>query len=247
MYRLPPLTDGRIIRRYKRFLADVQLTDGSVVTAHCPNTGAMTTCWATGAPVQLSYSDNPKRKLAWTLERVDMGQGWIGVNTARVNHIITAAIRGAQVASLTGYEQLQTEPIFEAPGYPRSRFDVLLSGGVQPDAFIEIKNTTLISGDGIAFPDAVTERGRKHLGLLTEAVKRGFRGVMLYALNRPEGRYFEPAWNVDPEYGYALQRAVANGVEVLLVRLKHVTQAVAVAGSMAYPSSRGASATWRSS
>ena len=235
----------------------MQLEDGSIVTAHCPNTGAMTTCWATGAPVQLSHSDNPTRKLKWTLERVDMGRGWIGVNTARVNHIIAAAIQSANIETLAGYDQLQMEPSFEAPGYPRSRLDILLSNGVQPDAFIEIKNTTLIDEDGIVFPDAITERGRKHLQLLAEAVKLGFRAVILYALNRPEGKYFEPAWKVDPDYGYALQGAVANGVEVLLVRLRHAGQAVEVAGSMAYsitprnsvilPSSRGAPATRRSS
>ena len=233
MYRLPPLTDGRIVKRYKRFLADVQLEDGSIVTAHCPNTGAMTTCWAPGVPVQLSYSDNPRRKLAWTLERVDMGRGWIGVNTARVNHIIAAAIRGAHVEALAGYDELYTEPSFEAPGYPRSRFDILLRSGTQPDVYVEIKNTTLLTGDGIAFPDAVTKRGYKHLELLTEAVKLGFRGVILYALNRPEGRYFEPAWDIDPEYGHALQRASANGVEILLVRLRHLLQEVEVAGTLA--------------
>ena len=188
-------------------------------------------CWKPGAPVQLSRSDNPNRKLAWTLERVDMGQGWIGVNTNRVNHIIAQAIENKAIDGLGGYSRLKREPAFSAAGHPGSRFDMLLSGGNRPDAYIEVKNTTLVSGDGIVFPDAVTERGRKHLLLLEEAVKLGFRGIMLYALNRPEGKYFGPAWNIDPEYGHTLERVARNGVEVLVVRLKHVDQVVKVAGS----------------
>jgi len=170
VYTLPPLTDGIILDRYKRFLADIELHDGRKVTAHCPNTGAMSTCWQPGAPVQLSYSDNPRRKLAWTLERVDMGRGWIGVNTARVNHMISAAITGGHILQLGGYDRIRAEPAFHVPGYPKSRFDILLSGDGRRDAYVEIKNTTLICGDVISFPDAVTERGRKHLELLAEAV-----------------------------------------------------------------------------
>ena len=108
----------------------------------------------------------------------------------------------------------------------------MLSEGVRPDAYVEIKNTTLLAGDTIMFPDAVTERGRKHLELLGEAVKMGFRGVILYALNRPEGRHFEPAYGIDPEYGDALQRVVDGGVEILLVRLKHLPRGIAIAGSV---------------
>ncbi|MES9956115.1 MAG: sugar fermentation stimulation protein SfsA, partial [Sedimenticola sp.] len=112
---LPPLTRGRIIKRYKRFLADVVLDDGSQVTAHCPNTGSMRGCWEPDAPVQLSHSDNPKRKLAWTLERVDMGKGWVGVNTARTNAVVAEAVIEGKVPSLAGYEQLKREVKFEVP------------------------------------------------------------------------------------------------------------------------------------
>lgn len=232
MYLLPPLTNGKIIRRYKRFFTDVELEDGRQVIAHCPNTGAMTTCWAPGAAVQVSFSDNPKRKLPWTLERVDMGRGWIGVNTGRANGIIAAAIKARKIPQLDGYQQIQGEPSFEISSYPKSRFDLLLTQGERAaDAYVEIKNTTLLTGNKIMFPDAVTERGRKHLELLGEAVKMGFRGVILYALNRPEGSYFEPAWDIDPEYGCTLQRVVENGVEILVVRLKHLAQGVVVTGS----------------
>ena len=234
MYRLPPLTDGKIIKRYKRFLADVQLNDGRTITAHCPNTGSMKACWKPGAPVQLSHSDNPNRKLAWTLERVDMGRGWVGVNTGRVNHIIAAAIRSHRIPQLAGYEQMQKEPAFNIDGHPKSRFDFLLADGIAPNAYVEVKNTTLLADKAILFPDAVTDRGRKHLELLREAVKLGFRGVIVYALNRPEGEYFEPAWDVDPEYGHTLEQVVADGVEVLVVRLKHLANGVTVRGTIRY-------------
>lgn len=234
VYRLPPLTDGTIIRRYKRFLADVRLADGRMVTAHCANTGSMTGCWKPAAPVQLSHSDNPRRKLPWTLERVDMGRGWIGVNTARVNDIIAAAIAGGHIPALEGYARIQREPAFNLRGYPPSRLDVRLSGAGVPDAYVEVKNTTLVDGPAIRFPDAITERGRKHLELLRHAVRRGHRAVIVFALNRPEGEYFEPAWDIDPDYGHTLERAVRGGVEVLAVRLNHVTGGVAIAGSVLY-------------
>jgi len=235
MYKLPPLTDGTILKRYKRFLADIELSDGRTVTAHCPNTGAMTTCWEPGAPAQLSHSDNPKRKLPWTLERVNMGRGWIGVNTSRVNHIVASAIAGGYISQLGGYSQMQREPVFKVPGYPNSRFDILLSDGPDHDAYVEVKNTTLVHGEVISFPDAVTERGRKHLELLAEAIKLGFRGVIVYALNRPEGRYFEPAQEIDPKYAQTLERVANLGVEIVIARLRHVHDGVTVSGSTSPP------------
>jgi len=231
---LPPLTDGRIIKRYKRFLADIRLDDGRLITAHCPNTGSMATCWEPGAPVQISYSDNPKRKLCWTLERVDMGRGWVGVHTGRVNHVIAAGISNGQIPCLGSGAQVRREPAFEADGFPRSRFDLLLTDhGAQP-TYVEIKNTTLLSADTVRFPDAVTERGRKHLELLRMAVARGCRGVIVFAINRPEGRFFEPAWDIDPEYAHTLEAAAARGVEVLAVRLRHDAQSIEVAGYARY-------------
>ncbi len=234
---LPPLTNGRIVRRYKRFLADVVLDSGEQVTAHCPNTGAMTSCWRPGAPVQLSYSDNPKRKLAWTLERVDMGRGWVGVHTGRVNRVIAQAIQEHRIGPLAGYRELRYEPRFNIKGHPATRFDLLLSAPERADVYVEIKNTTLLVDDTIQFPDAVTERGRKHLQLLTKAVQRGHRGVMVYAVNRPEGEYFEPAADIDPLYARALLRAVTKGVEVFAVRLCHREQSIEVCAWAKYVNS----------
>ncbi|MES9963316.1 MAG: DNA/RNA nuclease SfsA [Candidatus Sedimenticola sp. 20ELBAFRAG] len=218
---LPPLTDGRILNRYKRFLADIELQDGSVVTAHCPNTGSMTGCWEPGAPVQISYSDNPKRKLAWTLERVDMGQGWVGVNTSRTNAVVAEAITEGRVPCLGSYAGLKREVKFEAPGHPSSRIDLMLRDGEEADALVEVKSVTLWDGERLRFPDAVSERATKHLRVLQHAVKSGYRGVILFALNRPEGDRFSPAGTIDPVYAATLEEVMACGVEAYALRIRH--------------------------
>jgi len=217
---LPPLHGGHILRRYKRFLADVVLDDGRAVVAHCPNTGAMTGCWAPGAPVQLSHSDNPRRKLAWTLERVDMGAGWVGVNTHRVNPVVAEAVAAGLIPGLLGYQQIRREVSF-THATQRSRVDLLLSAGVQPDALVEVKCVTLLDGPAMRFPDAVTVRGLKHLDGLHHAVQQGQRGVMLFAINRSEGDYFSVAQDVDPAYAQRLVEVVNAGVEVMAWRIHH--------------------------
>lgn len=218
---LPALTAGRILRRYKRFLADVELDDGRVVTAHCPNTGSMKGCWEAGAPVEISFSDNPRRKLAWTLERVDMGGGWIGVNTARTNGVVAEAVAQGRVPALDGYLKQQREVVYDAPGHPRSRLDLMLSGGSQPPALVEIKNVTLFDGERLRFPDAVSARALKHLNTLQAAVDQGMRGVILFALNRPEGHCFSPAGEIDPAYAKRLKQVAVSGVEAMALRIRH--------------------------
>jgi sugar fermentation stimulation protein A len=219
--QLPPLTRGRIIRRYKRFLADIELASGEVVTAHCPNTGSMQGCWEPGAPVELSYSDNPKRKLAWTLERVDMGQGWIGVNTARPNAVVAEAIMEGRVESLAGYSSLRREVKYDVAGLHSSRIDLKLEGGDRPDGLVEVKNVTLWDGAALSFPDAVSERALKHLNVLHKAVEHGLRGVIVFALNRPEGEYFTPASHIDPAYASRLEEVLSQGVEGVALRIRH--------------------------
>ncbi len=221
---LPPLVKGRILKRYKRFLADVELEDGSAVTAHCPNTGSMKTCWEPGAAVEVSHSDNPRRKLAWTLERVDMGEGWIGVHTGRTNAVVSEAVQRGRIPGLSGYSELRREVTLEWPGIPRSRLDLQLLGGNRPDVYVEVKNVTLLEGDRLMFPDAVTTRGRRHLDILVEACRRGFRGVIVYALNRPEGRCFSPAEGIDPDYAKRLREVAGQGVEPLAVRIVHTDE-----------------------
>jgi sugar fermentation stimulation protein A len=230
--QLPPLTNGQIIKRYKRFLADVELTDGQIVTVHCPNTGSMSGCWEPGAAVQISHSDNPRRKLSWTLERVDMGQGWIGVHTGRTNPVVEEMLREGLLSSLSGYPTIRREVPYESHG-ERSRFDFLLQGDGKRDVWIEVKNVTLWQGDGLCFPDAVTLRGRKHLQQLAQVCAEGHRGVMVYALNRPEGGYFYPADQIDPEYGQTLRRVVAeSAVEIVALRIEHSEEAMTVTGEV---------------
>lgn len=192
-----------------------------MVTAHVPNTGSMAGCWTPGAPVQLSLSDNPRRKLAWTLERVDMGGGWIGVNTARPNAVLAEAIAADRIPGLDGYGSLRREVRFSADGLPVGRLDLSLTDGRAADALVEIKNVTLLEDDQLRFPDAQSERGRKHLDLLSAAVGQGLRGVILFALNRPEGCAFAPAWAIDAAYGERLLQVHAMGVEAMAVRLRH--------------------------
>lgn len=230
--QLPPLFDGKIQTRYKRFLADVLLDDGRLVTAHCPNTGSMRGCWEPDARVQLSHSDNPRRKLAWTLERVDMGQGWIGVHTGRTNPVVEEAVRSGAIESLRGYDSVLREVTYAPEGEKRARFDLYLSQGQKPDAWVEVKNVTLWQGEFLAFPDAVTERGRKHLELLSKACREGYRGVMVYALNRPEGDKFRPADEIDPGYGETLRQVVEQGVEVVALRIDHGLQSMQATGEV---------------
>lgn len=204
----------------------MELPDGQIVVAHCPNTGTMATCWAPGARVQLSHSANPARKLPWTLERVDMGGGWIGVNTARPNQVIAEAIAAGHIAPLVGYGHLRRELPYAPPGLPRGRIDIGLSAGTRPDALVEVKNVTLLDQGALRFPDAVSERGRRHLDLLLAAVRSGLRGVILFAANRAEGERVGPAWSVDPAYARRLLEVVAAGVEALAVRLVHAADGI---------------------
>jgi sugar fermentation stimulation protein A len=223
---LPPLVTGRIVNRYKRFLADVELESGRLVTAHCANTGSMRGCWEPGAPVQLSHSDDPRRKLNWTLERVDMGGGWIGVNTARVNAIVAEGIRANRLPMLAGYRSIRREPSFTVTGMPRSRFDLALEDGDRAPCMVEIKNATLLRHGVIQFPDSVTRRGLKHLELLAAALDLGVRSCMVFALNRSESRVFNPAFDIDPDYSRRLIEVAASGVEVIIVRLEHLDQRI---------------------
>jgi sugar fermentation stimulation protein A len=184
----------------------------------------MATCWKPGVPVQLSRSDGPHRKLAWTLERVDMGAGWIGVHTGRTNAVMAEGIADGRVPPLAGYRQLGREVSFAPGGPARGRLDIELREGPARDALVEVKNVTLLDGDCVRFPDAVSLRGRKHLDLLLAAVREGRRGVILFAVNRPEGRRFAPAWAIDPGYGERLAEAAAGGVEILTVRIHHTPE-----------------------
>ena len=209
------LQQGRLIKRYKRFLADVKLPDGQVVTAHCANSGSMMGLKEPGSAVWLSPNTNPKAKLDWRWEIASQDGVPVGINTSRPNAIIADAIQSGAIPELDGYDNLRREVKYGQ----NSRIDILLE---KPDglAYVEVKNVTLHRPDGphggrAEFPDAVTARGAKHLSELADMVAQGHRAVMFYLVQRPDCREFGLAEDIDPAYTSAFKRARAAGVEVL--------------------------------
>ncbi len=210
------LIQGRILQRYKRFLADVELDDGAVVTAHCTNTGTMATCWESGDRVLVERAANPDRKLAFTWLACERGGTWIGVETGMANRVMAEAARRDAVPGLQGLREVRTEVRY---GHENSRIDVLArdSGGRQ--VFIEVKNTTLKDGPIIRFPDAVSTRGAKHLRELAAMVEAGHRAALIFFIHRGDGEAFDAARAVDPAYVAELDRAAAAGVLILPIRV----------------------------
>jgi sugar fermentation stimulation protein A len=228
----PPPLIGRFVRRYKRFFADVELPGGEVVTAHCPNTGRMTGCLVEGAPALVQPADGPRRKLRYTWIAIRLGRSWVGLHTGYAPVLVAEAIRRGVVKELAGYERLVPEVRYGARG--RSRIDLLLSrGGRLPEGaepgprvlfegdervYVEVKNTTLtedVGGRRVgAFPDAVTERGRKHLEELMHVRARGHRAALVFTLQRNDCVALRPADAIDPAYGRTLREAAAAGVEL---------------------------------
>lgn len=212
-----PLTPGRLVKRYKRFLADVMLADGSTVTAHCANTGSMKTCGDPGDQIYLLHTPDPKKKLAWSWEFTEGPEGGlIGINTSRPNRVVEEAIKAQKIPELVGYDTVRREVAYGN----NSKIDLLLqsSQGSHPDCYVEIKNVTLRHGSTVQFPDAVTARGLKHLEELTSIIAKGHRGVLFFFVNRPDGDVVSVARHIDPTYANGLEKAIAAGVEVLAYR-----------------------------
>ena len=210
--KLPqPLISGRFIKRYKRFFADVQLEDGRIVTAHCANSGTMKTCLQEGWKVVLSYHDDPKRKLKYTLQLIHNTDTWICLNTHLANKIVKEAIENKLISPLAGYDSLQTEVKIS----DKSRLDIVLSSPTK-SCYIEIKTVTLKGkGNQVLFPDAVTTRGQKHLQELILLVESGKRAVLFFLVQRQDGKVFLPASDIDPKYALLLKEAHHKGVEIL--------------------------------
>ena len=214
-----PLFPATLVKRYKRFLADVVLPSGETVTVHCANPGSMTGLAAPGARVWLSTSANPKRKLAhsWELIEVDFGTGTelVGINTAHPNALAAEAIAAGAIPELDDYDVIRREVRYGMS----SRVDFLLHGLGRPPCYVEIKNVHLMRQPGLAeFPDAVTKRGAKHLGELSAMVAAGSRAVMLYLIQIGSARCFKLARDIDPRYGKAFDAARAAGVEAIAYR-----------------------------
>ncbi|MCH1469656.1 MAG: DNA/RNA nuclease SfsA [Planktomarina sp.] len=208
-----PLVPGRLIKRYKRFLADVILDDGRQVTAHCANPGAMIGLQEPGLRVWLEPNDDPKKKLkfGWRVVQLDSG-AWVGIDTSLPNKIIDEALRDHKIAPLAEYNTIQPEQKYGA----NSRVDFLLSAPTLPQAYVEVKNVHLLrSGDWAEFPDTVTARGLKHLGVLGDMAEAGHRAVLIYCVQHTGCARFRLATDLDPAYAEASKRALQRGVEML--------------------------------
>lgn len=211
MQFLPPLTKGFLIKRYKRFLADIRLEDGSIITAHCPNTGTMLGCSTPGSTVFLTKSNNPTRKYPYTLEMTEVGTTWVGVNTGRTNKLVVEAILKGQIAEFVNIDAVKTEVKTSC----HTRLDIQVIKGDQ-STFIEVKNCSLAINGCAMFPDAVTSRGAKHLHELIRLVEEGFKSTIFFLVQRMDADRFSTANDIDPTYGKTLQQAIARGVQVLV-------------------------------
>jgi sugar fermentation stimulation protein A len=212
LIRWPALYRGTLIKRYKRFLADVKLETGEAVTAHCANSGSMKACSEPGSTVYLTFHDNPKRKLKYTWELIEMPGSLVGVNTGVPNKLVKKAIEVGDIEELRGYDRVQPE----VKTIEGTRLDLLLEKNSGEKCFVEIKNCTLVENGKASFPDAVTTRGRKHLVELMRLKKRGDRAVIFYLIQRMDADLFSPAEAIDPDYAEALREAHHKGVEILV-------------------------------
>jgi sugar fermentation stimulation protein A len=227
IYRYPILYPGVLLKRYKRFFADVQLESGDVVTAHCPNTGPMTGICQPGSDVQVSYSDNPKRSLKYTWEMIlvnDNEPTWVGVNTSLPNRIIKLALE-QNLFPLGSYNQIRFEVPYGAD--KKSRVDFVLDD--DRTTYIEVKSTTWVHGRTALFPDTETIRGQKHLRELAALIPAN-DAVMLYFINRGDCTAFAPGDSADPIYGQLLRAAIALGLKVLPCRFEITPEGISYLG-----------------
>lgn len=231
LYPYPPLIKGILLERYKRFMADVQLPDGSVVTAHCANSGSMMGLKDPGMPVWLSPNTSKTAKLKYRWEVVDVGTSLVGVHTSRPNEVAFHAIKAGLIPQLTGYESIRKEVKYGT----NSRIDILLESPHKPPAYVEIKNATLRRLDGphpnsVEFPDAVTARGTKHLNELAQEVIKGNRAVMLYFVNRNDCDSVHICQDIDPKYTEAFREARTIGVEAIAMECTITEQGLGFKG-----------------
>ncbi len=232
MHFIPALKQGKLVKRYKRFLADVLLDDGSEITLHCPNTGSMRNCLFEGETVWFSTSTNPKRKYAntWELMTTPNG-GLIGIHSGNANALAEEAINSGIISELTGYDKLSREVKY---GEENSRIDILLEAKDKPACYIEVKSCTLLEDGQGYFPDAVSLRGQKHLRELMHMASLGHRAVLLFVVQHTEITSVSPAAHIDQDYAKLLKEAVLSGVEVLAYRCEispneiHLAQACSV-------------------
>lgn len=229
IYQYPPLIPGKLVKRYKRFLADIELETGEIVTAHCPNTGPMKGVCDAGSLVQISSSDNPQRKLAYTWEMIQVNNTWVGVNTALPNKVIKIALEKKLLPELASrYDFVKREVPYGKD--KKSRIDFLLSKTDWPDIYLEVKSVTLTQGNIALFPDTVTTRGQKHFRELMALIPHA-KPVMLYFINRGDCDRFAPGDSYDPVYGELLREAIDKKVEMLPLRFEITPHSISYIGS----------------
>lgn len=209
------LIPGTLLQRYKRFLADVRLAGGEVVTAHCTNTGSMMGCKEPGSAVYLSRSENLTRKLSYTWELIRANGTWVGINTMHPNRLVAEAVTSGALCELHSYAAIRREVVTRLG----TRLDLCLQGN-DCHCYVEVKNVTLNLNGAAAFPDAVSERGTKHLKELIRLKRKGYRAALVFVIQREDCEIFRPADEIDPEYGRWLRRALRAGVEILPYRTK---------------------------
>jgi sugar fermentation stimulation protein A len=225
MYFPEPLVKASLIRRYKRFLADVVLEDGSELTVHTANTGSMHGCAVPGTTIWISNSHNPKRKYPFSWEIASTEQGSrVGINTALANRLVKEALEQGRISELTQIKTIETEVPY---GNEKSRIDLLLTRDNEQKCFVEVKNVTASYEAGVAaFPDAVTQRGTKHLRELEQMVQQGHRGILFFCVQRDDIDTVRPAHEIDPVYAQTLQKVIAGGVEVLAYGVEFIGDAI---------------------
>ncbi len=220
-----PLIQGRLLKRYKRFLSDVELADGTTVVAHCANPGSMLGLATPGMLAWLSPSSNPARKLKYSWELVESEGALVGINTGRANALVAEALAAGQIETLSHYRSIRREVAYGE----RSRIDFLLEDQAATDCYLEVKSVTLSRQGGLAeFPDSKTARGTKHLQELAKIAQEGRRAVLLFVVQRGDCTAVSVAADIDPAYAEAFQRALAQGVEVLCYSCKVSPEAVAL-------------------
>ncbi len=227
-----PLLKGTLVKRYKRFFADVALESGETVTAHCANSGSMLSVKPEGAPVWISPANNPKRKLQYTWEIVEIEGHKVGINTAHPNLIVSEAIEAGEIPELAGYDSLRREVKYGQ----NSRIDALLEAEGKPSCYVEVKNVTMkrdLTPSGKAeFPDSVTTRGAKHLVELADMVAEGHRAVMFYLVQRGDCFAFSVAGDIDPDYEAGLIAAMKAGVEVICYQCHVTPKEISISGPL---------------
>lgn len=227
-YRLPTLTRAILIRRYKRFLADVKLETGEIITVHCPNSGSMKGCAVSGSLVWISKSTNAKRKYAYTWELIQLAHTLVGINTLLPNKLVKMAIENNQIKALSGYDTIRSEVKTSS----HTRLDLVLEKKSNPSCYVEIKNCTLVEDGTAMFPDAVTTRGQKHLDELEFLVSQGHRGVLFFLVQRMDAKVFKPAAMIDEIYARKLKKVSEKGVEIMVFDTRMDTRRIQLANAV---------------